>query len=102
MPPLLRVALDTLQDPATAPGLRTVACATLLTALEQAVEVPAGGHMACWKYLLGSDGSAAAMHRHEIPHPEVARDAVKVLLDTAAGEGAQDGGAARQQRSGRD
>jgi len=90
MSPLLRIALEALQDPVTAPGLRSVACSTLLAALDHAVEVPAGSHMECWRYLLGSDGSAASIHRHEIPHPEVARDAVRVLLDPEAGEAAQD------------
>jgi len=88
--PLLRVGLETLQDPATAPGLRAVACSTLLVALDNAVEVPTGSHMACWRYLLGSDGSAVSMHRHELSHPEVARDAVRVLLDPEAGETAED------------
>jgi len=90
MSPLLRVALETLETPATAPGLRVVACATLLSALDNAIEVPPGSHMACWRYLLGSDGSAASLHRHEIPHPGVASDAVRVLLDAEAGETAQD------------
>ncbi len=91
MPPsLLRVALETLQDPSTAPGLRAVACSTLLAALDNAIEVPPGAHMACWRYLLGSDQSAAALHRHELAHPEVAADAVRVLLNPHAGEAAQD------------
>jgi hypothetical protein len=67
-----------------------VACQTLLAALDEAIEVPPGTHMACWRYLLGSDQSAASLPRHELPHPEVARDAVRVLLDTEAGETAQD------------
>lgn len=46
--------------------------------------------MACWLYLLSSDQSASAIHRHEIQHPQVARDAVRVLLDPEAGETAQD------------
>ncbi|HEY0467627.1 MAG TPA: hypothetical protein VGC79_25680, partial [Polyangiaceae bacterium] len=70
--------------------LRTVACSTLLTALDNAIDVPAGSHMACWRYLLISDGSAGAMHRHDLSHPDVARDAIRVLLDPEAGEGAQD------------
>jgi hypothetical protein len=90
MSPLLRVALETLEAPASAPGLRAVACSTLLAALDNAVEVPPTSHMACWRYLLVSDQSAAAMHRHEIPHPDVAREAVRVLLDVEAGETAQD------------
>ena len=90
MSPLLRVALQTLEDPDTAPGLRAVACSTLLAALDNALEVPAGCHMACWRYLLGSDQSAASLHRHELAHPEVASDAVRVLLDAEAGETAQD------------
>ena len=90
MSALLRLALDVLQDPATPPGLRSAACATLLTALDNAVEVPPGAHMACWRYLLASDLSASAMHRHELAHPEVARDAVRVLLDVESGETAQD------------
>jgi Arc/MetJ-type ribon-helix-helix transcriptional regulator len=90
MSALLRLALDTLQDAAAAPGLRSVASSTLLAALDNAIEVPVGSHMACWRYLLGSDQSAAAMHRHELVHPEVARDAVRVLLDAEAGETAQD------------
>ena len=87
---LLRVALDTLQSPETAPGLRSVACSALLTALDNAIEVPPGTHWACWKYLLGSDQSAASLHRHEIHHPEVAADAVRVLLSPESGETAQD------------
>ncbi|MEI9942201.1 MAG: hypothetical protein WDO69_33715 [Pseudomonadota bacterium] len=90
MSPLLRLALEILEAPFTAPGLRVVACSTLLVALDNAIEVPVGSHMACWRYLLGSDQSAAAMHRHELAHPEVARDAVRVLLDPEAGETAQD------------
>lgn len=90
MSQLLRVAVEILQDPATAPGLRAVACSALLAALDNALEIPTGGHMASWKYLLGSDQSAASLHRHEIPHPEVARDAVRVLLDAEAGETALD------------
>ncbi len=90
MSPLLRIALETLQSPVTAPGLRAVACSTLLAALDNAVEVPVGSHLACWHHLLGSDGSAAAMHRHELSHPDVARDAVRVLIDPEAGETAQD------------
>lgn len=87
---LLRVALETLQDPSTAPGLRAVALSTILAALDNAIEVPPGAHVASWRYLLGSDHGAAAMHRHELVHPEVARDAVRVLLDAEAGETAQD------------
>ena len=90
MSALLRLALEIVQDSATAPCLRAVACSTLLAALNNAMEVPAGSHMACWRYLLGSDQSAAALHRHELAHPEVARDAVRVLLDPEAGETAQD------------
>jgi hypothetical protein len=87
---LLRLALVTLQAPDTAPGLRAVACRTLLSALDNAIEVPAGSHLACWRYLLGSDQSAASLHRHELAHPDVANDAVRVLLDAEAGETAQD------------
>jgi len=90
MAPLLRCALETLLDAASAPGLRAVACSTLLAALDQAIEVPHGSHMACWRYLLGSDQSAASLHRHELAHPDVANDAVRVLLDAEAGETAQD------------
>ena len=67
-----------------------MACSTLLCALDQAMEVPPGAHLACWKYLLGSDGNAASLHRHDLSHPEVAREAVRVLLDAEAGETAQD------------
>lgn len=90
MSPLLRVALETLEEAATAPGIRSVACSTLLSAMDNAVEVPPGSHMACWRYLLESDHGASSLHRHEIQHPEVARDAVRVLLDPEAGETAQD------------
>lgn len=90
MSPLLRLALDVLEEPSTAPGLHSVACSTLLSALDNAIDVPTGAHMACWRYLLGSDGSAASLHRHELSHPEVARDAVRILLDPEAGETAQD------------
>lgn len=90
MSALLRLALETVQDSAAAPGLRAVACSTLLCAMDQAMEVPPGAHLACWKYLLGSDASAASLHRHELAHPEVARDAVRVLLDPETGETAQD------------
>ena len=90
MSALTRLAFETLEDAAAAPGLRAVACSTLLVALDNAVEVPAGSHMACWRYLLGSDQSAAALHRHELAHPEVATHAIRVLLDPEAGETAQD------------
>lgn len=90
MATLLRLALDTLEDLDAPLGLRTVACSTLLHAFEGGVSVPAGSHMVVWRFLLGSDASAVVLHRHGLEHPEVARDAVRVLLDQDAGEGDRD------------
>lgn len=90
MSSLLRTALNVLEDQTAGPGLRNAACATLLAALDNAVQVPPGTHWACWQYLLRGDGNAASMHRHELAHPDVARDAVRVLRDPEVGESAQD------------
>ena len=90
MSALTRLALEVLESASTPPGLKATACATLLAAMDQSIEVPNESHMAVWTYLLGSDASAAMMHRHELSHPEVARDALRVLADSEAGEGAQD------------
>jgi hypothetical protein len=90
MSSLTRLALEILEDPAFAPGLKSVACAALLKAFEAGVETPAGSHMAVWRFLLASEGSATTLHRYEIPSDDVARDAVRVLLDPDAGENAQD------------
>jgi hypothetical protein len=90
MSALTRLALEVLESASTPPGLKAAACATLLAAMDQGVEVPNESHMAVWTYLLASDASAAMMHRHELSHPGVARDALRVLADSEAGEGAQD------------
>jgi hypothetical protein len=90
MSALTRLALEVLQSVSTQPGLRAVACATLLAAMDQMVDVPNETHMAVWTYLLGSDASAATMHHHLLSHPDVAREALRVLSHVDAGEGAQD------------
>lgn len=90
MSALTRLAFDVVQSPSAPPGLRAVACSTLLAAMNQSVEVPGGSHLVVWGYLLASDASAGAIHRHLLSHPDVARAAVSVLRDSDAGEGAQD------------
>ncbi len=87
--PLLRIALEILEDPYSALGVKNVACATILIAIEQGVEVPTGSHMSVWRHLLASDGSVV-LHRHELIHEEVGRDALRVLRDRDSGEGACD------------
>jgi hypothetical protein len=90
MSPLTNLALSTIEDISAAPGLRSVACSTLLHALEQAVEVPHGTHMAVWRYLLVTDGSAVALHRHPLIDADVAAGAVRILRDPDSGENAYD------------
>jgi len=46
MSPLVRVSFDALVDPASALAVKVVATSTLLSALEQGVDVPTGAHMA--------------------------------------------------------
>jgi hypothetical protein len=90
MSPLLRVALDTLEDHQAPAGLRSVACSTLLFAFETGVETPPGSHMAAWRFLAASDASAVVLHRHEIVHPEVAWAAIAMLLNRDSGEQERD------------
>jgi hypothetical protein len=90
MSALTRLAFDIVQSTVSPPGLKAVACATLLAAMDQAVDVPHESHMAVWRYLLASDASAAMMHRHQLVSTEVARGALQVLGDADAGEAAQD------------
>lgn len=90
MSALTRVALETLVDPAAAPGLKTVACTTLLVAFRERVGVVAGSHLAVWKYLLSLENAAVILHQFEVSHAEVAADAVRVLLDGDSGEAAKD------------
>src|SRR5436189_1615589 len=87
---IVRLALDVLNSASSPPGLKGVACATLLAAMDLAVEVPHESHMTVWRYLLGNDAGAAAVHRHQLSHPDVARAALRTLSDGHAGEGAQD------------
>lgn len=90
MLPLVQVAFDLLNDPTAVVSTKNVACATILAALEHGLEVPAGAHMAVWRHVLASDGSAVVLHRHELLHEDVARDAVRVLLDADGGEDSRD------------
>jgi hypothetical protein len=90
MSSLTRLAFEVLEDPLRPSGLRSVACQTLLHALDDGISVPNGAHFAVWQFLLLSDGGAAHLHRHSLQHPEVAADAIRVLLDPETGEGEQD------------
>lgn len=90
MSSLIRLAVDVLEDSEVPLGLRTVACMTLLYAVEAGIEAPPGAPLAVWRFLLGSDASAVLLHRHSLQHPDVARDAVRVLLDRETGEGERD------------
>lgn len=90
MSSLIRLAVDTLEDREVPQGLRMVACTTLLYALEAGIEAPPGAALAVWRFLLGSDASAVLLHRHSLQHPDVAKDAVRVLLDRETGEGERD------------
>jgi len=90
MSSLIRLAVDVLQDSEVSLGLRTVACSTLLYALEAGIEVPPEAPLAVWRFLLGSDASAVILHRHSLQHPDVAKDAVRVLLDRETGEAERD------------
>lgn len=90
MSALTRLALEVLQSPSAQPGLKATSCATLLAAMEQAIEVPPESQFVVWRYLLSSDASAATMHRQQLNSREVARDALRVLSDADAGETAQE------------
>lgn len=90
MSSLTRLALEVLEDRSMPLGVRSVACITLLHAFDTGIVVPNGAHMAAWRFLLGSEASAVLLHRHEVQHPEVAADAVRVLLDREPGEGERD------------
>lgn len=90
MSSLTRLAVELLADPCAPLGLRAVACSTLLNAFEAGIDAPAGAHVAVWRFLLGSDASAVLLHRHALQHPDVARDAIRVLLDRETGEGERD------------
>lgn len=87
---LTRLALQLLEDAEIGLGLRNTACLTLLAGLEQGIDVLPGTHMAIWRFLLGVDGGAMLLHRHHLSHQDVARDAVRVLLDSEVGEGGRD------------
>lgn len=71
-------------------AVRSVACATLLHAFDTGIVVPAGSQMAAWRFLRQSEASAVVLHRHTLQHPEVAADAVRVLLDAETGEDERD------------
>lgn len=90
MSTITRLALDILHSTSAATGLKVVACNALLSALEAEVSVPTGTHMAVWHYLLNSDPVVATLHRHHLLHPEVARDAVRILLNADSGDAAQE------------
>jgi len=88
---LVRSALETLEDESADAALRSVACTTLLAALTAGVDVPSAAPMAVWRWLLRSGSGASALHLHELPSCEVARDAVRVLtVDPEAGDDARD------------
>jgi len=89
--PLVRIALEALEDPGAPPGLRSVACTTLLAALTAGIEVPPAAPMAVWRWLLVSENGASALHLHELPSTDVAKDALRILTnDPDAGEDARD------------
>jgi hypothetical protein len=90
MSSLTRLALEVLEEKSMPLGVRSVACVTLLHALDGGIAVPNGAHVAVWRFLLGSEASAVVLHRHALQHPEVAADAVRVLLDRETGEGERD------------
>jgi len=91
MASLVRVALELLEDPDAAPGLRSVACTTLLAALTAGIEVPPAAPVVIWRWLLVSEQGASALHLHELASSEVARDALWILTtDPDAGEDARD------------
>jgi hypothetical protein len=86
MSSLTRLALEILEDDSMPLGVRSVACLALLHALDTGIAVPNGSHVAAWRFLLGSEASAVVLHRHALEHPEVAADAIRVLLDRETGE----------------
>jgi len=91
MSPLVRTALETLEDAAAAPAVRAIACTTLLTALTAGVDVPPAVPMSVWQWLLQTGNGASALHAHELTSPEVARDALRILtVDPDAGDDARD------------
>jgi hypothetical protein len=90
MSSLTRLALEVLEDQSMPVGVRSVACLTLLHALDTGIAVPNGSHVSAWRFLLGSEASAVVLHRHALQHPEVAADAIRVLLDRETGEGERD------------
>lgn len=90
MSAFLRLALELLQNHLEPSGLRSLACSTLLRAFEAGVTAPAGAHLAAWRFLLASDASAVVLHRHEIPHEAVAREAIEVLTNRDSGENERD------------
>lgn len=91
MSTLVRTALEVLEDHAAAPGLRSVACKTLLAALTAGLEVPPAAPMMIWRWLLVTEQGASALHAHELASPDVAKDALRILTtDPDAGEDARD------------
>jgi hypothetical protein len=84
------MALEILTSPSAAPGLKSVARAALLSAIDHEIDVPLGTHLAVWHHLLGNDANAAAMHHHQLVHPDVGRDAIRVLTEADSGEAAKD------------
>jgi len=87
---LTRLAFETLEDPASPFGLRSTACSTLMHAIDLRVQVPHGSPMACWRFLVESESSGNSLNQHQLQDPEVARDAVRILLDPEAGTDVQD------------
>jgi len=90
MSQLTRLALETLQDPSSPHGLRSTACSTLMHAIDLGVLVPVKSPLACWQFLLESEASAHSLNQHRLQDPEVARDAVRLLLDQNSSTGVQD------------
>jgi hypothetical protein len=90
MAPLLRMAFEMVGDAELPVGLRAAASAALLHAIENGIEVPPGAHMALWCFMLSSEASAATLHRQRLIHPDVAADAIRVLLDRSTSEAERD------------
>jgi hypothetical protein len=90
MSSLSRLAVEVMEDSTAPQGLRSVACAALLHAFEMGIDTPSGAQLAVWRFLLTSDASAVLLHRHSLQHPDVAKDAVRVLLDRETGDGERD------------
>lgn len=88
---LVTSAYDALTDPVSSPGLQVVASLTLLAAMTGGVETPDGAPMLVWRWLLYSRSPSSMIHQHRIQSTEVARDAIRVLVDDAdAGDDARD------------